>query len=292
MTSSPPRSVGLVVTTNEPGAVEMVQQLPARAEQWGYDSLWVTDHTVGVRAMDGVYGDYWLDALTALTWMAASTSRVRLGTGVMVVPHRNPVLASKMVTTLDLLSSGRIDLGIGAGWSKVEYRALGVEEFFTHRGPVTDEAIEVMLACWNGGDVAYDGEFFAFRHVALEPTPLQQPHPPIWVGGQSRPALRRAARFADVWHPHDLSAAEVARVGEHLDELAGRPIARAARLHVTEDDIASIAELVDSYYDVGCVSVILEFRSQPCALVTRLAQQAAEALDLPRRSADCVMSAG
>jgi alkanesulfonate monooxygenase SsuD/methylene tetrahydromethanopterin reductase-like flavin-dependent oxidoreductase (luciferase family) len=121
---------------------------------------------------------------------------------------------------------------------------------------------------------------------------VQQPHPPIWVGGQSRPALRRAARFADVWHPHDLSAAEVARVGEHLDELAGRPIARAARLHVTEDDIASIAELVDSYYDVGCVSVILEFRSQPCALVTRLAQQAAEALDLPRRSADCVMSAG
>jgi probable F420-dependent oxidoreductase len=292
VTSSPPRSVGLVVTTNEPGAVEMVQQLPARAEQWGYDSLWVTDHTVGVRAMDGVYGDYWLDALTALTWMAASTSRVRLGTGVMVVPHRNPVLASKMVTTLDLLSSGRIDLGIGAGWSKVEYRALGVEEFFAHRGRVTDEAIEVMLACWNGGDVAYDGEFFAFRHVALEPTPLQQPHPPIWVGGQSRPALRRAARFADVWHPHDLSAAEVARVGEHLDELAGRPIARAARLHVTEDDIASIAELVDSYYDVGCVSVILEFRSQPCALVTRLAQQAAEALDLPRRSADCVMSAG
>jgi probable F420-dependent oxidoreductase len=292
VTSSPPRSVGLVVTTNEPGAVEMVQQLPARAEQWGYDSLWVTDHTVGVRAMDGVYGDYWLDALTALTWMAASTSRVRLGTGVMVVPHRNPVLASKMVTTLDLLSSGRIDLGIGAGWSKVEYRALGVEEFFAHRGRVTDEAIEVMLACWNGGDVAYDGEFFGFRHVALAPTPRQQPHPPIWVGGQSRPALRRAARFADVWHPHDLSAAAVARVGEHLDELAGRPIARAARLHVTEDDIASIAELVDSYYDVGCVSVILEFRSQPCALVTRLAQQAAEALDLPRRSADCVMSAG
>jgi len=146
VTSYPRRSVGLVVTTNEPGAAQLVQQLPARAEQWGYDSLWVTDHTVGVRAMGGVYCDYWLDALTALTWIAATTSRVRLGTGVMVIPHRNPVLASKMITTIDVLSEGRVDLGVGTGWSRVEYRALGVESLFAQRGPVTDEAIEVMHA--------------------------------------------------------------------------------------------------------------------------------------------------
>jgi len=295
VTSYPRRSVGLVVTTNEPGAAQLVQQLPARAEQWGYDSLWVTDHTVGVRAMGGVYCDYWLDALTALTWIAATTSRVRLGTGVMVIPHRNPVLASKMITTIDVLSEGRVDLGVGTGWSRVEYRALGVESLFAQRGRVTDEAIEVMLACWEGGEIAFDGEFFAFRHVALEPAPRQQPHPPLWVGGQSGPALRRAARFADVWHPHDLAPAELARIGDQLDELAGRQIPRSVRVHVTEQSLPAITDLIESYHEIGCISAVLEFRSQPCAVVTRLAERAAEALELAQPgplAADHVVSAG
>jgi hypothetical protein len=254
VTSYPRRSVGLVVTTNEPGAAQLVQQLPARAEQWGYDSLWVTDHTVGVRAMGGVYCDYWLDALTALTWIAATTWRVRLGTGVMVIPHRNPVLASKMITTIDVLSEGRVDLGVGTGWSRVEYRALGVESLFAQRGRVTDEAIEVMLACWKGGEIAFD-----------------------------------------VWHPHDLAPAELARIGDQLDELAGRQIPRSVRVHVTEQSLPAITDLIESYHEIGCISVVLEFRSQPCAVVTRLAERAAEALELAQPgplAADHVMSAG
>jgi probable F420-dependent oxidoreductase len=272
--------VGLVVTTNEPGAAQLVRQLPAQAEQWGYDSLWVTDHTVGVRAMDGIYGDYWLDALTALTWMAATTSIVRLGTGVLVVPHRNPVLASKMITTIDVLSGGRVDLGVGTGWSKVEYRALGVEHLFNHRGRATDEAIDVMRACWAGGEVGHDGEYFSFRHAALEPVPVQRPHPPLWVGGQSGAALRRAARIADVWHPHDLAPAELARIGEQLDETAGRSIPRSVRIHVTESDLPSLADVVDSYLEIGCIRVVLEFRTQPCEVVARLAERAADLLVL------------
>src|ERR1700741_3965948 len=110
VTAESPRSVGLVVPTNEPGAADLLHDLPARAERWGYDSLWATDHVVGVRATRGVYGDYWLDALTALTWIAATTKRVRLGTGVLVVPHRDPVLAAKMTATLDILSGGRLVL--------------------------------------------------------------------------------------------------------------------------------------------------------------------------------------
>jgi probable F420-dependent oxidoreductase len=280
VTTSPSRAVGLVVTTNEPGAAQLVQELPANAERWGYDSLWVTDHTVGLRAMEDVYGDYWLDALTALTWMAATTSTVRLGTGVLVVPHRNPVLASKMITTIDVLSGGRVDLGVGTGWSRVEYRALGVEDKFADRGRVTDEAIEVMRVCWSGGEVAHDGEFYAFRNVSVAPLPVQRPHPPLWVGGDSKPALRRAARFADVWHPHDLKPAELALTGERLDELAGRRVARSVRIHVTEEHLPGLADLVDSYFEVGCIRVVLEFRSQPCALVARLAERAAELLEL------------
>ncbi|MFD9670069.1 TIGR03619 family F420-dependent LLM class oxidoreductase [Rhodococcus sp. NPDC059968] len=269
-----------MVTTNEPGAAQLVKVLPAQAESWGYDSLWVTDHVVGVRAMDGVYSDYWLEALTALTWMAATTSRVRLGTGVLVVPHRNPVLAAKMITTIDVLSNGRVDLGVGTGWSKIEYRALGAENLFEARGRATDEALDVMKSCWGGGEVAHDGEFFSFRHVVLEPVPHQRPHPPLWIGGHSGPALRRAARIADVWHPHDLAPSELTTIGNKLDDLAERAVPRSVRLHVTEDDMPAITDLVDSYLDIGCVRVVLEFRSQPCDVVARLSERAAELLEL------------
>lgn len=287
--------MGLVVTTNELGAAAMVRKLPAKAEQWGYRSLWVTDHSVGVRAMSGVYGDYWLDAFTALTWIAATTKQVRLGTGVLVVPHRNPVLASKIATTIDVLSGGRLDLGVGTGWSRVEFRALGVEHLYGSRGRVTDEALEVMRTCWAGGELNFDGEFFAFRHVSAEPTPVQKPHPPIWVGGHSGPALRRAARFADVWHPHDITPTELGDIGSRLDEMANRAVPRSVRLHVTHDDLAGLSDLIDNYVEHRCQHVVLEFRSQPCDLVARGAERAAELLALdctvPRRG-DPTVGAG
>ncbi|ORW68095.1 hypothetical protein AWC23_21950 [Mycobacterium saskatchewanense] len=285
----------MVVPTNEPGAANMVRELPVNAERWGYRSLWVTDHSVGVRAMDGVYGDYWLDAFTALTWIAATTEMVRLGTGVLVVPHRNPVLASKMATTIDILSGGRLDLGVGTGWSRVEFRALGVQHLFEARGRVTDEALEVMRSCWAGGDVDFEGEFFAFRHVSAEPTPEQKPHPPIWVGGHSGPALRRAARFADVWHPHDIAPAELTAIGARLDEMAERAVPRSVRLHVNEKDLPGLSDLINGYAAHGCQHVVLDFRSQPCAVVARLAERAAELLALdaisPQRAHQSVSTA-
>jgi probable F420-dependent oxidoreductase len=291
VTAASPRSVGLVVPTNEPGAADLLHDLPARAERWGYDSLWVTDHVVGVRAMRGVYGDYWLDALTALTWIAATTKHVRLGTGVLVVPHRSPVLAAKMAATLDILSGGRLDLGVGTGWSRVEFRALGMEQLYEPRGRVTNEALEVMRACWSGGQVDFSGDFFAFRHISFEPTSWQKPHPPLWVGGHSGPALRRAARFADMWHPHDISPAELARIGDRLDEMAGRLVPRSVRIHVSEADLPGLADMVDAYREAACTQVVLDFRSQPCDLVTRLAERTAELLSLdPSPATDRALS--
>ena len=269
------RPVGLVLPNNEPGGAHLIDELPAQAESWGYDSLWVTDHVVGVRAMSGVYGSYWLEALTTLTWIAARTSTVRLGTGILVVPHRDPVLTAKMVATLDVLSGGRVDLGVGTGWSRVEFRALGVLDQYEARGRATNEALEVICRCWDGGDVSHDGEFFSFRHIEFEPTPLQRPRVPIWVGGDSPPALRRAARFAHTWHPHDISPDELRVKGEQLDELAGRPVHRSVRLAVTDEQIDALPDVVDAYLEVGCGRVVIDFRSQPTDVVRQLAEKAA-----------------
>jgi probable F420-dependent oxidoreductase len=272
------RPIGLVIPNNEPGGAAVLDRLPGQAEQWGYESLWVTDHVVGVRAMEGVYGSYWLEAMTALTWMAARTSTIRLGTGILVVPHRDPVLTAKMVATLDVLSGGRINLGVGTGWSRVEFRALGAGERFDPRGRATDEALDIMCACWAGGEVSHEGEFFAFKHITFEPTPLQGDRVPIWVGGDSKPALRRAARFADVWHPHDLGLTELRERSEQLNAAAGREVARSVRLAIGADDLPSLCDRVDSYLDIGCVNVVLDFRSLPADAVTRLAEEAADRL--------------
>lgn len=273
------RPIGLVVPNNEPSDGSVLTTLPALAEDWGYESLWVTDHVVGVRAMEGVYGGYWLEALTALTWMAAKTSRIRIGTGILVAPHRDPVLTAKMLATLDVLSGGRVDFGVGTGWSRVEFRALGSAELYDPRGRVTDEILEVMCQCWAGGsDISHEGEFFNFRHIEFAPTPAQGARVPIWVGGHSRPALRRAARFADVWHPHDVSLEELTALGDQLDEAAGRPVARSVRLGIDVSDLPGLSDRVDAYLAAGCVTVVLDFRSQPCDVVVRLAENAAELL--------------
>ena len=281
--ASPPkgfgrRPVGFVLPTNDAHCAELLRWLPSEAEQWGYDSLWITDHVVGVRAMAGVYSSYWLEALTALTWTAALTSKVRIGTGILVLPHRNPVLTAKMVATLDVLSGGRVDLGIGTGWSRVEFRSLGVEAHYTPRGQVTDESLEVICRCWDGGQIDHEGEFFSFRHVDFEPAPLQQPRVPIWVGGSSNPALRRAARFADVWHPNDLTVDQIVERGDLLDELAGRSVARSVRLAVTADDLPGLSDRIDAYLTVGCAPVVIEFRSLPSGDAVHLAESAASLL--------------
>jgi probable F420-dependent oxidoreductase len=255
-----------------------VHELPALAEDLGYDSVWVTDHLVGLRATDEVYGPHWLEAVTALTWVAATTRTIRVGTGVLVVPHRDPLLTAKMLTTLDILSAGRLDVGIGTGWSKTEYRALGVGDLFEPRGAVTNEALEVMLACWAGGEIEHDGTYFAIKHVRVQPLPAQSPHPPIWVGGTSRPALRRAAAFGDVWHPNDISPRELRETGERLDQLAGRPVPRSIRLDTSDEQLDRIDELVDEYLAAGAIRVVIEFRGRNLEQTRTRAQKAAKLL--------------
>ena len=272
------RPVGLAIPNMGEDAPAAVRELPALAEDLGYDSVWVTDHLVGLRATDEVYGSHWLEAVTALTWVAATTRTIRVGTGVLVVPHRDPLLTAKMLTTLDVLSAGRLDVGIGTGWSKTEYRALGVGDLFEPRGAVTNEALEVMLACWAGGEIEHDGTYFAIKHVRVQPLPAQSPHPPIWVGGTSRPALRRAAAFGDVWHPNDISPRELRETGERLDQLAGRPMPRSIRLDTSDEQLDRIDELVDEYLAAGAIRVVIEFRGRDLEQTRTRAEKAARLL--------------
>ncbi|MCU1415644.1 MAG: putative oxidoreductase [Microbacteriaceae bacterium] len=257
------RPVGIAFPNQLEGASHVLQVFPAEAESWGYDSIWITDHVVGTRSMEGVYDPHWLEAMTTLTWLAAKTKRIRIGTGIIVLPHRDPVLLAKMVATVDVLSQGRVDLGVGTGWSRVEFRALGVERLFDARGRASDECLEIMRLCWGGGPIEFAGEFYSFKHVSFEPAPAQQPALPIWVGGQSPAALRRAARFADFWHPHDISPDELVRLGATLDEQAGRAVRRSVRLDVAALDVASLPDLTDAYVEAGCERIVLEFRSLP-----------------------------
>ena len=284
--------VGLVVPNTWAGAIDSVRRMPAAAEAWGYDSVWVTDHVIGVRSYEPVYGPVWAEALTCLAYMAGTTSRVRLGIGVMVVPYRDPVLTAKMVATIDQLSDGRLDLGVGTGWSRSEYHALGRASLFEARGPVTDESLELMLRCWEGGELGWETDHFAFRRIEFAPVSSQRPRPPIWVGGQTGRALRRAARFADVWHPTNIPPAELKERGERLDEMAGRAVPRSIRRIVTESELDGIAELLAAYEEAGCIEAAADFRGEDAASIWRQAEQAAGALGLTAHNPSKAPGAG
>jgi probable F420-dependent oxidoreductase len=253
-----PPEIGLAFPNSSVGSEQIVDSICRHAEDLGYASIWATDHVVGLDAMRPAYGEFWLEQLTLLTWIAARSSSLRIGTGVLVVPHRHPVLAAKMMATLDLLCGGRLDIGVGTGWSRDEFRALGAEPLFERRGAVTDEAIGIMRRGWQGGKLEHHGEHFDFGPIDCEPTPAQRPHPPLWIGGHSNAALRRTAAYGDRWHPANISPEDVQRLGAKLDASAGRPIPRTIRLHVRPSRIDALGELVEAYAAAGCVAVVLE----------------------------------
>ena len=192
--------------------VATIHELAVTAEQLGFDSIWVSDHIVIPDRIESAYpyspdGRFRLDArapylepLTVLTYLAGCTRRVRLGTNVLILPYRNPIVTAKVVATLDHLSGGRVDLGIGVGWMREEFEALGYD-YFDRRGAVTDEQIRVLKLLWTADVPSYEGEFYRFPPIGAYPHPVQRPHPPIWVGGHTRPAIRRAARLGDGWLP-------------------------------------------------------------------------------------------
>jgi probable F420-dependent oxidoreductase len=178
-------------------------------ERLGYDSLWASDHIVVPHTITSRYpysatGQFplppesnFLEPLTALAMVAGVTERARLGTTVLVLPHRHPVLAAKSLATLDHLSNGRVILGAGVGWMREEIELLGSP--FDQRGAWSDEAIRIMRACWRDERTRFQGRFFAFEDIGCYPKPVRGDIP-IWMGGHAKPALRRIVALADGWH--------------------------------------------------------------------------------------------
>ena len=187
-----------------------VLSLAREGERLGFHSAMIADHIVFPTSSDSPYpytvdrkhpgGGDALETLAILGVVAGATERLRLVTSVLVLPYRNPVLTAKMLSTLDVLSAGRVTLGVGVGWLKEEFEALDTADF-KRRGAVTDEWIAIFKQLWSTSPASFDGEFYRYENIRCEPFPLQKPHPPIWIGGHSRAALRRTARYGDGWHP-------------------------------------------------------------------------------------------
>ena len=178
--------------------------MASRADELGFDSVWVHDHVFNVgHVLDRIGGRPYYEPLTFLSFVAARTRRVRLGTSVLVLPYHNPIRLAKAAATLDVLCGGRLVMGVGVGLIEKEMQAMGTP--FAERGAYTDEAIAVMRALWSAEEPRFAGKYYRFEGMKFSPRPLQTPSIPLVIGGVSRAAIRRAARLGDGWQPLGLS---------------------------------------------------------------------------------------
>ena len=209
---------GFAMATRGPmSSPEAMCTLARRGEQLGFDTISLSDHIVipknfrsrypynetgefvGGGSGVGEASDY-LEILVTAGFLAGDTSSIRLLTSVLVLPYRNPIITAKMLASVDVLSKGRLTVGCGVGWMKEEFEAVGAPTF-SERGAVTSEYIQAFKELWTSDDPSFEGRYCRFSEVFFLPKPIQRPHPPIWVGGESQAALKRAARFGDAWYP-------------------------------------------------------------------------------------------
>jgi probable F420-dependent oxidoreductase len=255
--------------------VDRLQTVARHAESIGYKSLWVADHVVFPSVLKSKYpyhpegkfpfdpADNFLEPLTVLGYVAACTTTIRLGTGVLIIPYRHPVVTAKVIATLDVLSRGRIILGAGVGWLEEEFAFL--DSPYHQRGARTDEYLQAMKALWTQPEAQFHGRHVNFSDVRCEPKPVQKPHPPIWTGGHSPAALRRTATLADGWYGHVFwrnpeALPQEIRTIKQMVEQAGRDprsltYAALAYERTFEDALRNIPH----YQQVGLDHVVLAF---------------------------------
>ncbi len=298
----------------EPDALTDIAKL---GDRLGFYCMVMPDHILQPNQVNSTYpysltGDIlaagqsgdgeWPEQVTTLAYLAGVTERIRLVTSVMIIPYRNPILTAKMLSTLDMLSKGRLILGAGVGWMKEEFELLNTEPF-AERGAVTNEYLRAFIELWTNDNPKFEGKYVNFSDITFLPKPVQKPYPPIWIGGQSKPAIRRAARLGDAWHPVGAIPAtplEPEELAENLvllrryAELAGRDpskiqVSVKAPLYDSGDSggprrrfsgsADEVRQDVQTYSDVGVTHLIFDFRTaDPHQTEDRMAQFAEEVM--------------
>lgn len=253
---------GNALLGHNPTAREVIQAAQL-AEKLGYHSIVVGDHVLTPNQFDdsnypaGTFDSAvpWYDVFIFLATIAGATTTIRLGTGIAVVPYRPPVQQAQTISTLDFLSEGRFFYGAGVGWMREEFEALGIP--FQERGPRTDEYLEAMKSLLSGTGEGFNGQFVQFPGVRLSPLPAQKPHPPIIIGGETQPAMRRIAKYGDGFYINWKTVPELERF---LAELAVHMATNQRDMsslykQVAITDIASIRAEKDRLSEYGAMGV-------------------------------------
>ena len=281
----------------QPDALASIARL---GDRLGFYCMVAPDHILMPREVSSVYpysvtgsilaggnsgAGEWPEQITTLAYLAGVTEKIRLVTSVMIVPYRNPLLCAKMLATLDMLSKGRLIVGAGVGWMEEEFKLLDAPPF-AERGAATDEYLRAFIELWTADNPSFEGQHVRFSDIIFLPKPAQTPHPPIWIGGQSRAALRRAARLGNAWHPVGAIPAaplEPEELAENLAYLhrhaqrAGRDpseiqVSMKAPLYDASSDASgsrrrfsgspdAVLQDIHAYAEVGVTHLIFDFRS-------------------------------
>jgi probable F420-dependent oxidoreductase len=258
-------------TASPMATFDLLEAVATESEARGISTLWVGEHVVLFEEYASSYpyaadgripappGSGLLDPIVTLSYLAARTKTVRLGTAMLLLPQRNPVYTAKEISSLDWLSGGRVDLGVGVGWLKEEFEALGVP--WERRGARTDEYIEVLRTLWCDDTSSFSGATYTLPDCEMFPKPLQQPYPPIHIGGETDAALRRAARVGQGWHTFNRSPEELAEGLTSLDRFLAEAGRNRDELRITVCPYfnALTPDAVTQYAEAGADAVAALF---------------------------------
>lgn len=256
---------------------QTLTRLARMAEDAGFEALWVGDHiALPVDGSGDPATEPRLEAVVALTHLAAVTTTIGLGFGLIVLPQRHPVLLAKQLSSLDYLSGGRLTVGIGVGWVEQELNALGVS--MAERATRTDEHLAAMRALWDEPTPTFTGDYVQFAGVIQRPRPVQQPHPPIIIGGHAPAALRRAVRSGNGWYGWDLDVAQTAEALTTLRSLEGRPPELGElEITITPPQLPD-ADTARRYADLGVHRLVLQPDTKDTPSMTALIEEASKTL--------------
>ncbi len=258
--------VGIVMPCSAITPPDLIAETAKAIEERGFASIWAPEHVIFFEQYQSQYPysehgkllgfDHgMMEPWTTLSYVAAHTDRVRLGSSICLVPQRNPVYTAKQIADVDFLSGGRVDFGVGAGWLREEFEALQVP--FERRGARTSDYIRVMQALWTMERPHYEGEFYTLPECTQSPKPVQTPHPPIFFGGESKPALRRVATIGQGWMGASLTPEDMPEKLQLLDELLAEQGRKRSDIKIfTLPNRAPKADLFPRYEDLGVEQVI------------------------------------